>query len=153
MELRRKGSDKRKRMFFFVVSSTPQSRGSPHHFHKKEGGQQNHFSRFKDRTSEYRSLHYHSSISRHHRSSELKVIVTLLKGDFLIEAPSHFLYIYNFYSTLLVYSPVSVLSSITSPCSTNKGTFIFAPLSKVTVFVPPWALSPLIPGGASITFN
>src|SRR3989344_8956887 len=58
-----------------------------------------------------------------------------------------------FYSTLLVYSPVSVLTSIVSPSSTKRGTETWAPVSRVTILVPPWALSPLTPGGASVTFN
>ena len=40
-----------------------------------------------------------------------------------------------------------------SPVLTKIGTFILIPVSKVTVFAPDWALSPLRLGGASTTFK
>lgn len=40
---------------------------------------------------------------------------------------------------------------ITSPLSTNKGTFIVAPVSTVAGLVAPVAVSPLKPGSVSIT--
>ena len=50
-----------------------------------------------------------------------------------------------------MYSLVWVLTRIMSPWFINNGTFIFAPVSTVTIFVPPFELSPFMPGAASVT--
>ena len=48
------------------------------------------------------------------------------------------------------YSPVLVSILILSPCSTNRGTFTFAPVSTVAGLVAPVAVSPLNPGSVSV---
>ena len=46
-----------------------------------------------------------------------------------------------------------VLILMISPSFTNNGTLMVAPVSKVTVFCPPVAVSPLIFGGASVILS
>ncbi len=52
--------------------------------------------------------------------------------------------------TLDRYSPVRVSILITSPCSTNRGTYTVAPVSTIAGLVAPVAVSPLKPGSVSV---
>ena len=62
-------------------------------------------------------------------------------------------YNFNYFLTLSRYADVLVSTLIISPSPINNGAFTVAPVSSLTGFVPPVAVSPLFPEGASITLS
>ena len=49
------------------------------------------------------------------------------------------------------YSPLRVSTLMISPVLTNRGACTTSPVTSVTGLLAPWAVSPLCPGGASVT--